>query len=132
MDDKDYMREMSTVERVELRIGAVTDHPTTRSSIRALNFDGHGDVDEDEDEDEDEDKEFVDDFEMSEYHFTLAQMVAKMTSLVNGLHPLVSSYVPVLQPVAITSPSLEPDSQVLPKIFPIQAYPNRRQIPSLQ
>ncbi|KAL2651348.1 hypothetical protein R1flu_019476 [Riccia fluitans] len=74
--------------------------PTTRSRIRALNFDS---VDNDE-EDKDEDKEFIDDSEVDKYHFTLAQMVAEMTSPVSELRPLVSPDVPILQPVALASP----------------------------
>ncbi|KAL2645120.1 hypothetical protein R1flu_012707 [Riccia fluitans] len=106
MDDKDYTRKMSTIERAELRIGDVTNRSTIRSSVKELIFDG--DVDVDGDVDEDEDEEFIDDFEMSEYHFTLAQMVAKMTNPMSGQHLLVSSNGSILQPVAVAPPSLEP------------------------
>ncbi|KAL2612212.1 hypothetical protein R1flu_023904 [Riccia fluitans] len=92
--------------------GAVKDHPIIRSSVGALNF--GGDVDGDVDEDEDEDEEFIDYSEMSEYHFTLAQMVAEMISPVSELRPFMSPDAPVLQPIAVVLPSLQPDSQVPP------------------
>ncbi|KAL2645434.1 hypothetical protein R1flu_013021 [Riccia fluitans] len=79
---------------------------TIRSSVRALNFDGDGNID------EDEDKEFIDDYKVGDYHFTLAQRIAVMISPVSGLRLLVSPDVPNLQLVADAPPSLEPDSQV--------------------
>ncbi|KAL2610418.1 hypothetical protein R1flu_028991 [Riccia fluitans] len=97
---------MSTVERAEL--GTVTNRPTTRSSVYALNFGGDDDVDVDEDEDE----KLIDNSKMSEYHFTLAQIVAEMTSSISGQRPLMSPDGPILQLVAVVLPSLESDSQV--------------------
>ncbi|KAL2623705.1 hypothetical protein R1flu_003910 [Riccia fluitans] len=92
MDDEDYIREITTEERGELKIGVVMNHLATRSRIRALDFDG----DSDDDEINDEDKKFIDDFEVDDYHFTQAQMIVVMISLVSELHLLVCPDAPIL------------------------------------
>ncbi|KAL2608901.1 hypothetical protein R1flu_027474 [Riccia fluitans] len=102
MDDQDYMREMTTEERVELRTGVVMNYLTIRSRIRALNFDGS----------DDEDEVFNEEHEEYDYRFTLAQMITMMISPISGLRPMVSLDVPILKLVSVAPPSLEPYSQV--------------------